>query len=445
MSLEEQLDRIRKLNPTLSAFITVDWEAHSGGGAGKLAGVTVAVKDNICVSGLRCTASSKVLEDYVAPYDASVISRLKAEGAIIIGKTNMDEFAAGGAGTSGYFGPVRNPFDIERVPGGSSSGSAVAVAAGMADIALGSDTAGSVRCPASFCGLAGFRPTYGAVSRYGLIDLGMSMDTIGPMARSVAGCRKLMEVLAFKDPRDQMSVELPRTRKTPKTIGVPKQFLDGVDEKVLRIFGSALKIFEKEYEIVEVDLPISKYSVPVYYLTVFGEFSSAMQKYDGLKYGHSTEKTTTLLETASKSRSESFGREVKRRVILGTHITMKEQKDKWYTSAIKARMAIRAEFTKTFEKVDMLLGPTMPFLPWLYGKEKTHPLQEYLADVLTTQASLAGIPAGTVPAGVVDDLPVGIQIHGPQFSDFAVLDVMEHFEEKRGRLELLRLDRRLPK
>ncbi len=440
---EEQLEIIRRLNPHLKAFITIDGKAGGGSEKGKLAGVTVAVKDNICVSGIRCTASSKVLEDYVAPYDASVIERLKAEGATIIGKTNMDEFAAGGSGTSGYFGPVKNPFDIERVPGGSSSGSAVAVAAGMADIALGSDTAGSIRCPASFCGLAGFRPTYGAVSRYGLLDLGMSMDTIGPMARDVAGCLTLMDILAFKDPRDQTSVELPRTQKTTKTIGVPKQFLEGVDEKVLLVFGSALKIFEKEYEVVEVDLPISKYAVPIYYLTVFSEFSSAMQKFDGLKYGHSTEKTTTLPETVAKSRSESFGREVKRRVLLGTYITMKEQRDRWYTSAIKARSVLKTEFEKTFRKVDLLLGPTMPHLPWKFG-EKADPLQEYFADVLTTQASLAGIPAGSVPAGVVDGLPVGIQIHGPRFSDFSVLEAMRRFEEKRGRLHF-ELDRRLPK
>lgn len=439
---ERQLERIRRLNPLLNAFITVDWKAQ--GGKGKLAGVTLAVKDNICVSGLKCTASSKVLEGYVAPYDASVIERLKSEGAIIIGKTNMDEFAAGGSGTSGHYGPVRNPFDIDRVPGGSSSGSAVAVATGMADLALGSDTAGSIRCPASFCGLVGFRPTYGAVSRYGLLDLGMSMDTIGPLSRDVAGCRTLMEVLAFRDPRDQTStVELPRALKMPKTIGVPKQFLEGVDERVLNVFGSALKIFGKECEIVEVDLPISKYAVPIYYLTVFGEFSSAMQKFDGLKYGHSTEKMTTLPETVGGSRSESFGREVKRRVLLGTYITMKEHRDRWYTSAMKARTAMKREFTMIFEKVDLLLGPTMPFLPWKIG-EKTDPLREYFADVLTTQASLAGIPAGSLPAGVVDGLPVGIQIQGPQFSDFSVLDVMRFFEEKRGPLEL-KLDGRLPK
>ncbi len=444
MSVAECLGRIRRLNPVLNAFIAVDEKPKVAKG-GKLAGVTIAVKDNICVSGLRCTASSKVLEDYVAPYDAPVIGRLKAEGATIIGKTNMDEFAAGGSGTSGHFGPVRNPIDMDRVPGGSSSGSAVAVATGMADLALGSDTAGSVRCPASFCGIVGFRPTYGAVSRYGLLDLGMSMDTIGPMARDVAGCITLMGILAFKDPRDQTStVELPRTpKKTPKTIGVPKQFLEGVDEPVLRVFKSALKIFEKEYEIVELDLPISKYAVPIYYITVFSEFSSAMQKFDGLKYGHSTEKMTTLLETVAKSRSESFGREVKRRVLLGAYITMKEQRDKWYTSAIKARSVLKAEFEKAFGKADLLLGPTMPFLPWKFG-EKTDPLGEYFADVLTTQASLAGIPAGSLPAGIVDGLPVGIQIHGPQFSDFSVLDVMEFFEEKRGPLEL-KLDGRLPK
>lgn len=442
MTLQEQLERIRRLNPLLNAFITVDEKAKPEE-RGKLAGLTIAVKDNICVSGLKCTASSKVLEGYVAPYDASVIERLKAEGATIIGKTNMDEFAAGGSGTSGYFGPVRNPFDMDRVPGGSSSGSAVAVAAGMTDLALGSDTAGSIRCPASFCGLVGFRPTYGVVSRYGLLDLGMSMDTIGPMARDVAGCIKLMEILAFKDEKDQTSVQLPRTVNMPKTIGVPKQFLEGVDENVLRVFRGALKIFEKEYEIIEVDLPISKYAVPVYYLTVFSEFSSAMQKFDGLKYGHSTEKMTTLLDTVSRSRTESFGREVKRRVLLGAYITMKEQRDRWYSAAVRARAILKAEFEKAFGKVGLLLGPTMPFLPWLHGT-KTEPLQEYFADVLTTQASLAGIPAGSLPAGTVDGLPVGIQIHGPQFSDFSVLEVMRLFEEKRGTLHL-ELDGRLPK
>lgn len=469
--VSEQISIIKKLNGSLKAFISVDEQGALGKArelqkkfsaneqVGSLAGLTIAVKDNICVRGLKCTASSRVLENYIAPYDASVIEFLRKEDAIIIGKTNMDEFAAGGSGTSGYFGPARNPFDIDRVPGGSSSGSAVALAAGMCDVALGSDTAGSIRCPASFCGLVGIRPSYGLVSRYGLLDLGMSMDTIGPFSSGVAGSALLLSAIARYDGRDETCLDVARQGYVLDEnfeiekirIGIAKEFEENLEGDVSKIIKSSVKLLEnKGARIVEVSLPASKYSVPIYYLTVFSEFASAMQKYDGFRYGSTSSVFSTLEETVSAAREESFGKEVKRRVLLGTYITMKEHKDRWYTLALRARSRIRKEFAEAFRKADVIAGATMPFLPWVYGKEVTDPLQNYMADVLTSQANLAGIPAGVVPAGVVPvkgcSLPVGLQFHAPALGEKVMLNLMHLFEKARGDIQpRLKLDPRLSK
>ncbi len=428
--VERAVAKAEKLNGKLNAFITID-----GAGAlarakelegqegvmrehGALFGKIIAVKDNIAVKGLRCTASSRTLENYVAPYTATVIERLLERGAIVIGKTNMDEFAAGGGGTSGHFGPVRNPYCLERVPGGSSSGSAVAVAAGIVDFAIGTDTAGSIRAPAAFCGLCGFRPTWGAASRHGLLDLGMSMDTPCPIARGPDDLIAAFEAMRGRDDRDQSSLDERRTSVGSRPVlGVPEEFFQGVDKEVEEIVRKAIDGLGMETK--DVSIPSSKYGVPVYYLTVFAEFSSAMQKYDGIRYGISE-------GDIYKTRRAAFGAEVKRRVLLGTYITLKEHSSRWVAAAARVRGILAREVDAVFAKgADFLVGPTMPFVPWIHGKEITDPLQNYLADVLTVQANLCGIPAGSVPAGDIRGLPVGLQVHGPRGHDDAVLGLMK--------------------
>jgi aspartyl-tRNA(Asn)/glutamyl-tRNA(Gln) amidotransferase subunit A len=445
---EAQVALAEKLNKELNAFITIDGQGalnrareleDSPKKTGPLFGKLIGVKDNISVAGLKCTASSRTLENYVAPYTATGVERLLEAGAILLGKTNMDEFAAGGAGISGSYGPVKNPLSLGRVPGGSSSGSAAAVAAGIVDLAIGTDTGGSIRAPAAFCGLCGFRPSWGAVSRHGLADLCMSMDTISPIGKSPGDLIAAFGAMRGKDDRDQTSLDFPRKVRGRKPIlGVPKEFFEGeIDSGVLETILSAIDRLGLETE--KVSIPSSKYAVPIYYLTLFAEFSSAMQKYDGLKYG-------LAKESVSKTRSLAFGPEVKRRVLLGTYITLKEHKSKWLDSASRARRVLAREVDNAFSKneVDFLVGPTMPCLPWVFG-EKKDPLQNYLADVLTVQASLCGIPAGSVPAGSVDSLPSGFQIHGRRGHDDEVLEFMQFAYEKFGKRaqDELKLDGRL--
>lgn len=441
--VQEQLKRIEKANPIINAYITVDKEGAlkqaeevqkriNRGESGKLLGVTVAVKDNICVRGLRCTSSSRVLENYIAPYDATVVTRLRKEGAVILGKANMDEFATGASGCSGYFGPVKNPLALERVPGGSSSGSGAAVLAGLCDLALGSDTGGSIRAPAAFMGLCGHRPTYGLVSRYGISDLSMTMDQIAPIATTAEGCRKLLEVMMGQDHHDPVTVSQKPT-DTPLdklTFGICKEFVDErINPDIVKMVWKTAELFESIGKVVEVSVPTAKYAVPLYYLTVFSEFSSAMQKFDGFKYGHSAG-GDDLVESVSQTRVESMGPEVKRRVLLGTYITMSEFRDSWYVRALKIRRKLILEFQQAFKKVNLLFGPTMPFVPWVFGKEVTDPVANYMADILTAPQTPTGLPAGSVPCGKLNDLPIGFQITGPRLSDLTILKAMEFVQQK---------------
>lgn len=440
--VKAQLKLIERTNPVLNAFITTDAEGAlrqaeivqdkiDKGKAGAFAGTTLAVKDNICMKGLRCTASSKVLENYIAPYNATVIEKLYKQDAVFLGKTNMDEFAAGGGGVSGYFGPVKNPLDLTRVPGGSSSGSGAAVAAGLCDMALGSDTGGSIRAPAAFMGICGLRPTYGTVSRYGISDLSMSMDQISPAAKKAADCRTLLTKINGYDEKDPVSVhELPDKREFEGIrFGLCKEFLDErIDPKIVDMIMKTAKVFEDVGELVEISVPTAKYSVPIYYLTVFSEFASAMQKFDGLKYGFS-KKGDDMFEKISSTRVEAMGSEVKRRVLLGTYITMKEFRDSWYVRTLKVRKKLISDFNTAFKKVDVLLGPTMPFVAWVYGKEITDPVANYMADILTAPQTPAGLPAGSVPCGTDNGMPVGLQVTGPRFSDMLILDCMEHVQK----------------
>ena len=442
--VEECARAIREKEGTIGAFVDVfldDAKKRAAevdakkkkGKAGKLAGLVCAVKNNIAIKGKRLTCASKMLENYVAPYTATIVERLLAEDAIIIGTTNLDEFACGSDTTHSAFKPTKNPVDPSRVPGGSSGGSAAAVAAGFCDFAIGSDTGGSIRCPASFCGVAGFKSTYGMVSRYGLADMAMSFDQIGPLAPNTEGVEKVFEVIAGEDPRDPVTAGMKFKPVTgagkPGTIGIPSEFFEGCDKKVESVVRKKILALEQNgWRIKEMSVPMLSYALPVYYLLVYAEFGSAMQKYDGLKYGAAWKQGGDLVEAVSEARSRTFGREVKRRILLGTYITTKEYRDAWYTKTLKARDLLKTEVEKALKDVDLLAGPAMPSLPWKFG-EKMNPLEMYLADVLTVPANVCGLPAGVVKAGAVEGLPVGIQFMGREEGDAAVLSAMKAAEK----------------
>ncbi|NYT04275.1 MAG: Asp-tRNA(Asn)/Glu-tRNA(Gln) amidotransferase subunit GatA, partial [Candidatus Methanofastidiosa archaeon] len=397
--LHKKIEDIQRRDKEINSFITLGIEEAEksskeiqkkidAGNQGKLSGLVISIKDNIAVSDLRMTCGSKVLEKYIAPYDATIIKSIKREDGIIIGKCNMDEFACGSDGTSSHFGPTKNPRNIDYVPGGSSSGSAASVAADFADLSIGSDTGGSIRCPASFCGVYGFKPSYGLVSRYGLSDMAMSLEGPGPFAKDTYGIALLLDIISGKDPRDTVTVESNKSYlkavedfndkdiKNMK-IAYAKEFFEGVDEKIKSMILDKIGILESEGAIIEeVSLPNIKYSIPIYYLVVFSEFSSAMSKFDGFKYGHYVG-GQDIVEAVSNTRETSMGTEVKRRVLLGTFITMEEFRGRWYTKALKARSAIKEDFKRIFHSYDLLIGPTMPTLPWKIGERISDPLAMY--------------------------------------------------------------------
>lgn len=448
--LHKKIEEIEKRNKEINAFITLNIEEAeksskeiqkkiNDGSQGKLSGLVISIKDNIAVSNLRMTCGSKVLENYIAPYDATVTNLIKKEDGIIIGKCNMDEFACGSDGTSSYFGPTKNPRNIDYVPGGSSSGSAASVAADFSDLSIGSDTGGSIRCPASFCGVYGFKPSYGLVSRYGLSDMAMSLEGPGPFAKDTYGIALLLDVISGKDPRDTVTVESNKSYlKTVENfkdndiknmkIAYAKEFFEGVDEKIKNMIFDKIGMLESQgAKIEEVSLPNIKYSIPIYYLVVFSEFSSAMSKFDGFKYGHYAG-GQDIVEAVSNTRETSMGTEVKRRVLLGTFITMEEFKGRWYTRALKARNAIKEDFKRIFNSYDLLIGPTMPTLPWKIGERISDPLAMYSSDILTVSANLAGICASSQPVGEVKGLPVGLQLHADSLSESKLLKGMRAVE-----------------
>ena len=446
--LEEVLERVREKEPVLNAFITLDEEGArkrakeldrlaGKNPRGRLFGVIIAIKDNIAVRGLRLTCASRMLENFVSPYDATVVERLKQEGAIIIGKTNMDEFACGSSGETSYFGPTKNPWDTERVPGGSSSGSAVAVASGMVDLSLGSDTGGSIRNPASFTGVFGFKPTYNLVSRYGLVDLAMSLDVIGPLSRDSEGIALAMDVMNGPDGRDagvQRRIDFLSTyeRFDPEgvRVGWGKGFLVGVEEPVRRRFERFLDVLDSVgAELVELKVPGMDKVWPLYYLIMYPEFASAMQRYDGLKYGFRGE-GTSLEEVVSSARGAAFGREVKRRIILGTYLSMEKYEKSFHELAIRLRKGLRHEVKKMLEAVDFLASPTVPFLPFKLGERLDDPVKMYSADALTVLANLTGIPAINIPFGFERGLPVGMQLMGRWFEDDKVVAMARYLEGK---------------
>jgi aspartyl-tRNA(Asn)/glutamyl-tRNA(Gln) amidotransferase subunit A len=445
------LDRIDAANPRLNAFLTVardralaraaavDRRRAAGDPLGPLAGVPIAVKDNLCVRGVRTTASSKILDTFVPRYDATVVSRIEAAGAVIVGKTNCDEFAMGSSNENSAYGPVRNPWSENRIPGGSSGGSAAAVAARLVPLALGSDTGGSIRQPAALCGVVGLKPTYGRVSRYGLIALASSLDQIGPITRSVRDAALVLSVIAGGDPADATAA----SEAVPDfaaaitghargvRIGVPRSFVEeGVDEEVVRAFHASLDVLrEGGATLVDIDLPYARYAIPAYYLVMTAEASSNLARYDGVRYGHRAAGSGSLKEMYSRTRDEALGAEAKRRIMLGTYVLSAGYYDAYYLKAQQVRTLLRRDYEEAFERVDVVAMPTSPTPAFRLGEKTSDPLQMYLADIFTVSANLAGLPAISVPCGFTRDrLPIGLQLTSRMFDEATLLRVGDAYE-----------------
>ncbi|ADQ67797.1 aspartyl/glutamyl-tRNA amidotransferase subunit A [Halogeometricum borinquense DSM 11551] len=418
----------------MGANIFITEETIDGADDGPLAGKTVAVKDNLSTDGLRTTCGSAMLDEYVPPYDATVVEHLKDAGATIVGKTNMDEFGMGGTTETSAFGPTKNPVDEERVPGGSSGGSAAAVAAGKADLALGTDTGGSVRNPAAFCGVVGIKPTYGLVSRYGLIAYANSLEQVGPIGSTVEETAALLDVIAGADEHDATTRFDQTMDAHPAensdyaaaadgdvdgmTVGVITDLLDGADDRVVETFEAAVSDLESQgAAVVEVSLDSLEHAVQAYYVIAMSEASSNLARYDGVRYGLSTGKEGNWNDVYADTREEGFGAEVKRRILLGTYALSAGYHDKYYKKAQDARAWIKQDFDEALAEADVLATPTMPVLPPKLGESLSDPLQLYLMDANTVPVNLANLPAISVPAGEADGLPVGLQLIGPKFGE----------------------------
>ncbi len=417
------------MSSDLNAFVTE--ETIEGSGEGPLAGRTVAVKDNISTAGVRTTCGSAMLEGYVPPYDATVVERLKEAGATIVGKANMDEFGMGSTTETSHFGPTENPAAPGRVPGGSSGGSAAAVAAGEADLALGSDTGGSIRNPAAFCGVVGIKPTYGLVSRYGLVAYANSLEQIGPLAPTVEEAAALLDVVAGPDPNDATTRQEGENSDYAgaadgdvdgMTVGVPTELLEGADEGVVAEFEAALdELRSQGVETTEVSLPSVERAVEAYYVIAMSEASSNLARFDGVRYGVSGGYEGNWNESFARAREEGFGEEVKRRILLGTYALSAGYHEKYYAKAQDARAWLQQDVDEALVEADVLASPTMPVPPFEQGESLDDPLQLYLADANTVPANLANLPAISVPAGETDGLPVGIQFIGPSFGEASVI------------------------
>jgi len=448
---EAVLDRIKKRNKDINAYLTISEELAlsqarkadkiiaNGDKIGPLAGIPLAVKDAILVEGVRCTAASKILESYVAPYDATVIKKLRKAGAVFVGKTNLDEFTMGASGERSAFGPTKNPYDLDRVPGGSSSGSAAAVADNQCLAALGTDTGGSIRQPSSFCGVVGLKPTYGRVSRFGLIAHASSLDQIGPMAKTVEDARLLFNAIKGKDENDSTSVEYGDKEEMIDIknlkIGVPKEyFVEGIDPEVERIVKEAITQYEKlGAKITEVSLPHTQYAVPCYYIIVPAEASANLARYDGIRYGLS-EQSKDLLSGYLKTRQRGFGDEVRRRIMVGTYVLSAGYYDAYYLKAQKVRTLIKRDFDSAFEKNDVLMTPVSPTPAFKIGEKTDNPLAMYLADIYTVSLNLAGVPGLSLPCGKTasEGLPVGLQIIGRHFDEEKIFQVAEIYRQSKN-------------
>lgn len=431
-------------NSQLNTFITIAGESamaaagQINGHPGPLAGVPIAIKDNISTQGIQTTCASKILTGYISPYDAYVIERLKEAGAVIVGKVNMDEFAMGTSTETSYYGPTHNPWNTGRVPGGSSGGSAAAVAAGEVPLALGSDTGGSVRCPASFCGVVGLKPTYGVISRYGLISYANSLEQIGPIAANVHDMTVLFDVIAGHDPRDSTSV--PEEKDYTKAlvndvkglrIGVPKQYFgEGTDLAVeASVWEAVYTLEDLGASWMEVEMPNTKYSLAAYYVIAMSEASSNLARFDGMRYGLRLKKDHDWHTTYSEIRAAGFGEEVKRRILLGTYALSAGYMDKYYLKALKVRTLVKQDFERALKDTDVLIAPTMPTPAFKLGEKISDPLTLYLADVNTVPINLAGVPSVSLPCGFTNGLPIGLQIMGRHFDEETVIRTAYTFEQ----------------
>ena len=412
----------------------VDEKIKEGKEINVLEGIPYAIKDNMLVKGVKATAGSKILENYTASFDATVIKKLKKQGAILLGKTNMDEFAMGSSTENSAFFTTKNPHDLERVPGGSSGGSAASVASKMSVFALGSDTGGSIRQPAGFCGVVGFKPSYGAVSRYGLIAMASSLDIIGPFAENVEDAEIVFKSIAGKDTMDSTSQDIfvatNKTQNIQNTVfGLPKEyFQEGLDDKIKKTIEEVIEKIKSQGAIIkEVSLPSTSYALPCYYIIMPAEVSSNLARFDGIRYS-SINDYSNLHDIYFKTRGEGFGEEVRRRIVLGTYVLSSGYYDAYYKKAQQVRRLIAKEFDEVFKEVDFLITPTSPTFPFKIGEKADDPLSMYLSDIFTVGANIAGIPAINLPCGKEDNLPINMQIIGPYLSDFSLLNISKTIE-----------------
>ncbi len=444
------LQRIEKYNPALNCYISVTAEralaqaraadarlAKNEGGA--LTGIPIAQKDIFCTKGVKTSCGSKMLDNFIAPYDATTVERFDAAGAVMLGKTNMDEFAMGSSNETSFYGPVKNPWDLAAVPGGSSGGSAAAVAARLAPAATGTDTGGSIRQPAALCNLTGLKPTYGRVSRYGMIAFASSLDQGGPMARTAEDCALLLQVMAGFDPRDSTSVDrpvpdYPAALHQPTKglrIGLPKEyFAEGLDAKVAAAIDAGIKEYEKLGAIVkQISLPNTHLAVPTYYVIAPAECSSNLSRFDGVRFGHRCKDPRDLEDLYKRSRGEGFGAEVQRRIMIGAYVLSAGYYDAYYLKAQRLRRLISDDFKKAFAEVDVIMGPTAPTVAFNLGEKTDDPVTMYLSDIYTIAANLAGLPGMSIPAGFVGNRPVGLQLIGNYFDETRLLNVAHQYQK----------------
>lgn len=464
-AVKASIEQIEKLEPSVNSFVTIDKEGafaqaeevqkliDDGTLTGPLAGVPVAIKDNMCTKGMLTTCSSKILGNFKPAFTAEAVENLKEAGAIIIGKTNMDEFAMGSTTETSYFGETKNPWNLEHVPGGSSGGSCAAVAAEECPYALGSDTGGSIRQPSSFCGVVGIKPTYGTVSRYGLIAYGSSLDQIGPIAKDVTDCATILEVIASHDPKDSTSIAREsydftsalREDVQGMRIGIPKGYFgEGLDKEVKENILNAVKVLEEKGAVVEeFDLNLVQYAIPAYYVIASAEASSNLSRFDGVKYGYRAEEYEGLHNMYKKTRSEGFGPEVKRRIMLGSFVLSSGYYDAYYLKALRTKALIKQEFDKAFERFDVIVAPAAPTTAPELGKSLSDPMKMYLSDIYTISVNLAGLPGISIPVGRDSKgLPVGMQLIGNCFEEEKIIRAAYTFEQTRAyeRPEITGLD-----
>ena len=447
------VDRINEKEKDVQAFVTnlsaealkkaeeIQEKEDNGESLGDFAGIPIGIKDNLCTKGIKTTCSSKMLENFISPYSATVVEKLEKENIINLGKLNMDEFAMGGSTETSYFKKTKNPWNLSKVPGGSSGGSAAAVAAGMVPWALGSDTGGSIRQPSSFCGVVGLKPTYGLVSRYGLVAFASSLDQIGPITKDVTDSAMLLNLIAGHDERDTTSADLEKKDYLKALIGdvkglkigVPKEFFgEGINEEVKESLKQAIEVYkDMGAEVKEFSLDVANYALATYYIIACAEASSNLGRFDGIRYTYRSPEAKTLKEIYKKSRSEGFGAEVKRRIILGTYVLSSGYYDAYYKKAQQVRTLVMNEFNKAFEKYDVIVTPTSPTTAFKLGEKSTNPMEMYLADICTVSVNIAGLPGMSIPCGIDSNgLPIGMQIIGKKFDEETIIKTAYAYEQE---------------